>query len=65
MIVSATGRLELESIPGERTAYGTNYDGRFSYEMEDIKNLRLSSELAYSLDWTETSLFENFRVGVR
>lgn len=36
MIVSATGRLELESIPGERTAYGTNYDGRFSYEMEDL-----------------------------
>lgn len=36
MIVSAKGRLELESIPGERTAYGTNYDGRFSYEMEDL-----------------------------
>ena len=59
MIVSATGRLELESIPGERTAYGTNYDGRFSYEsggsidssMEDIKNLRLSSELAWHTHW--------------
>ena len=48
MIVSATGRLE--SIPAERTAYGTNYD--FSYEMEDKKNLRLESELAYALDWT-------------
>lgn len=39
--------------------------GSIDYSMEDIKNLRLSSELAYSLDWTETCLFENFRVGVR
>lgn len=39
--------------------------GSIDYSMEDIKNLRLESELAYSLDWTETSLFENFRVGVR
>lgn len=41
------------------------FGGSIDYSMEDIKNLRLSSELAYSLDWTETSLFENFRVGVR
>lgn len=56
----------------ERTAtedFLMKWNGRFGgsidYSMEDIKNLRLSSELAYSLDWTETSLFENFRVGVR